>query len=95
MTVTRAMQAESDLATQVADTWHFIEGATPLSLEDISETVDGDTADTLETVPAAAEPSSSSKTSDSLVSFIVMIPLHPFGSVPRKVRNISLLLTAY
>ncbi len=46
MTVTRAMQAESDLATQVADILHSTEGATPLFLEDISETVDCDTAAT-------------------------------------------------
>ncbi len=65
------LEAESDLATQVADTLHSTEGATPLSLEDISETVDCDTAATLETVPAAAEPSSSSKTSDSLVSLTI------------------------
>ncbi len=53
-----------------------------MSLEDISETVDGDTAATLETVPAAAELSSSSKTSDSLVP--LTIPTLNFDGVTKE-----------
>ncbi len=41
------MQAKSDIATHVAETLHTTdEGATPLSLNDISEPVDCDSADT-------------------------------------------------
>ncbi len=46
LTVTRAMQAKSDIATHVAETLHTTEGATPLSLNDISEPVDCDSAGT-------------------------------------------------
>ncbi len=60
------MQAESDLATHVAETLQSTEGAQSIPLDDIVE-VD---AETIEPVPAVVESSTSDKAHDNTSSLV-------------------------
>ena len=53
LTVTRAMNAQSDLANKVADALHIAEGAKPIPLDEIPDVTVAD--DTIETVPMEAD----------------------------------------
>ncbi len=71
------MHAESDLATHVAETLQSTEGAQPSALDDISEVV----AETIESVPAAVEPSTSGKACDTLAP--LSIPTLNFDGITK------------
>ncbi len=77
LSVTRAMQAESDLATHVAETLQSTEGAQLIALDDIVE-VD---AETIEPVPAVVESSTSDKAHDTLVP--LSIPTLNFDGITK------------
>ncbi len=81
MTTTRAMSADNALATQIAEALHSSKGATPLSLSDIPDTIEPELEETTDPTPAAAELSSSSRDSCSLVP--ITMPTLSFDGITK------------